>query len=156
MKANQAYKADEEAVSPVVGVILMVAITVVLAAVVFVLVNNLGKGGENKPNIGFAQNSAARTLTITTADTADWNDIGQDLAGSMSTVTTCQVTIVGLPGASVTTEAEGEERVSTTDNTPVQANHVFSVTLGDAGETCTLALRHIPTNQSYGTWTFNF
>ena len=41
-KANQAFKQNDEAVSPVIGVILMVAITVVLAAVVFVLVSNLG------------------------------------------------------------------------------------------------------------------
>ncbi|HUR25979.1 MAG TPA: archaellin/type IV pilin N-terminal domain-containing protein, partial [Candidatus Thermoplasmatota archaeon] len=44
-KANQAFKQNDEAVSPVIGVILMVAITVVLAAVVFVLVSNLGKSG---------------------------------------------------------------------------------------------------------------
>jgi flagellin-like protein len=41
MKANQKFTNADEAVSPVIGVILMVAITVVLAAVVFVLVNNL-------------------------------------------------------------------------------------------------------------------
>ena len=44
MKANRkALKNDEDAVSPVIAVILMVAITVVLAATVFVLVSNIGK-----------------------------------------------------------------------------------------------------------------
>src|ERR1051326_814014 len=47
MKANQAFKADTEAVSPVIGVILMVAITVVLAAVVFVLVTKLSGNQQN-------------------------------------------------------------------------------------------------------------
>ncbi len=46
MKANQAFRNADEAVSPVIGVILMVAITVVLAAVVFVLVSNLSKTSD--------------------------------------------------------------------------------------------------------------
>lgn len=43
MKANRKFMKDEEGVSPVIAVILMVAITVVLAATVFVLVSNIGK-----------------------------------------------------------------------------------------------------------------
>ncbi len=52
MKANQQFKMEDDAVSPVIGVILMVAITVVLAAVVFVLVSDLGgdSGVPNFPN----------------------------------------------------------------------------------------------------------
>jgi flagellin-like protein len=46
-KANQKFAQADDAVSPVIGVILMVAITVVLAAVVFVLVSNLSKGTGN-------------------------------------------------------------------------------------------------------------
>ncbi|HUR62116.1 MAG TPA: type IV pilin [Candidatus Thermoplasmatota archaeon] len=56
MKANQAFKANDEAVSPVIGVILMVAITVVLAAVVFVLVSNLSKGANTaSPQVAFTK-----------------------------------------------------------------------------------------------------
>lgn len=61
MKANQSLKANEDAVSPVIGVILMVAITVVLAAVVFVLVSDLGEGGEAAPQISFTKNSGSYT-----------------------------------------------------------------------------------------------
>ncbi len=56
MKANQAFKHNDEAVSPVIGVILMVAITVVLAAVVFVLVSNLSEGADAKPQVAFTKN----------------------------------------------------------------------------------------------------
>ena len=45
-KANPKFVQADEAVSPVIGVILMVAITVVLAAVVFVLVSNLSKTSD--------------------------------------------------------------------------------------------------------------
>lgn len=40
---------DEEAVSPVIGVILLVAITVVMSALVFVLVSGLGDGVTGAP-----------------------------------------------------------------------------------------------------------
>jgi archaeal type IV pilus assembly protein PilA len=73
MKANQNFRRDDEAVSPVIGVILMVAITVVLAAVVFVLVNNLGEGAESAPVISFTKSESADSLSIVTASGgADW------------------------------------------------------------------------------------
>jgi len=46
MKANRKFMKDEEAVSPVIGVILMVAITVILAAVIAAFV--FGMGGTLK------------------------------------------------------------------------------------------------------------
>ncbi|MDW7777258.1 MAG: type IV pilin N-terminal domain-containing protein [Methanosarcinales archaeon] len=42
MKANQKFTRDEDAVSPVIGVILMVAITVILAAVIAAFVFGMG------------------------------------------------------------------------------------------------------------------
>ena len=48
MKANRKFSKDEEAVSPVIGVILMVAITVILAAVIAAFV--FGMGSSLKKN----------------------------------------------------------------------------------------------------------
>src|SRR5579885_2679050 len=48
MKANQKFmRGDDEAVSPVIAVILMVAITVVLAATVYVWVSGFGAQSGN-------------------------------------------------------------------------------------------------------------
>jgi flagellin-like protein len=69
MKANQAFKEADDAVSPVIGVILMVAITVVLAAVVFVLVGNLTDTSEAAPTVVFTYSDSAGTARVTTADT---------------------------------------------------------------------------------------
>jgi flagellin-like protein len=66
-KANQAFEQNDEAVSPVIGVILMVAITVVLAAVVFVLVSNLGKGTTSAPNLGATSDDTNNKIQINTA-----------------------------------------------------------------------------------------
>lgn len=48
MKANQKFRSDEDAVSPVIAVILMVAITVVLSATVYVWVSGFS-GNHNQP-----------------------------------------------------------------------------------------------------------
>ena len=57
MKANQKFRTDDDAVSPVIAVILMVAITVVLAATVYVWVSGFG-----------AQSSTpAKSLSLTSA-----------------------------------------------------------------------------------------
>ena len=48
---------NKEAVSPVIGVILMVAITVVLAAVLYVWVSGFMGGGEQTPTISMSTSS---------------------------------------------------------------------------------------------------
>lgn len=53
MKSNLFFQKDDVAVSPVIGVVLMVAITVVLAAVVFVLVGDLGSQNNEAPTAAF-------------------------------------------------------------------------------------------------------
>lgn len=69
--------ASSEAVSPVIGVILMVAITVVLAATVFVLVSDIGPGGGSSlPNIALEVSEAQDRATVTTASQdASWDQL---------------------------------------------------------------------------------
>jgi len=62
---------DDDAVSPVIGVILMVAITVILAAVIASFVLGLGSSADEvQPNSSFSFNydGGADTLTITLTD----------------------------------------------------------------------------------------
>lgn len=62
MKANRKFlNGDDEAVSPVIAVILMVAITVVLAATVYVWVS--GFGGQS--------GSSSKTMSLTSAGAQD-------------------------------------------------------------------------------------
>lgn len=66
MKANRKFKNEEEAVSAVIGVILMVAITVAIAATVYVYVSGmLGTPTATAPKISWTPNAATNTLTIT-------------------------------------------------------------------------------------------
>ncbi len=69
MKANRKFKEDEEAVSAVIGVILMVAITVAIAATVYVYVSGMmgspSTEAENASVVVRSENSKIK-ITLTT------------------------------------------------------------------------------------------
>jgi flagellin-like protein len=63
MKKMWKFRKDSKAVSPVIATILMVAITVVLAAVLYVMVSGYGGGGETTPTGGFSGVQKTSTTT---------------------------------------------------------------------------------------------
>ena len=78
MKANKkSREPDERAVSAVIGVILMVAITVAIAATVYVYVSGMIGGTKDQTaNIACITDSATNRITITTAAAnIKWKDI---------------------------------------------------------------------------------
>ncbi|ADQ66485.1 flagellin-like protein [Halogeometricum borinquense DSM 11551] len=105
MKLKQLFT-DESAVSPVIGVILMVAITVILAAVIGTFVLNLGGSvSQTTPQASFGfeyETSGDNNVTITheTGDTIegarldtkglnsesgpDWSDVGGTVSAGSS------------------------------------------------------------------------
>lgn len=113
MKANRTFKANEDAVSPVIGVILMVAITVVLAAVVFVLVSDLGEGGEASPQISFTKSSGSGTtvwtVTKVTNGPVAWSDLTLTCDGG---AVTAQTTTTGNVGAGQTITCDAGETLT--------------------------------------------
>ena len=67
MKLNNLFNNDDRAVSPVIGVILMVAITVILAAVIGTFVLGLGDSlGDNQPSaqLSISVDESSDTVTI--------------------------------------------------------------------------------------------
>ena len=64
MKLKQLFT-EERAVSPVIGVILMVAITVILAAVIGTFVLGLGENVQSTPQAKFAYDYQNNNVTIT-------------------------------------------------------------------------------------------
>lgn len=68
MKANRKFVDADEAVSPVIAVILMVAITVVLAATVFVLVSDIGSQTQTtQPAVSWTMDEIADRWEIAQA-----------------------------------------------------------------------------------------
>jgi len=83
MKPTNPFNTDDRAVSPVIGVILMVAITVILAAVIGTFVLGLGDQlGDSAPQASFSANSSASLDDTTDPNTIDFEITktgGQDL-----------------------------------------------------------------------------
>jgi flagellin-like protein len=61
--------ADDEGVSPVLGTILMIAITVVVAGVLFLISNDLSKPDDKTPQVSFIQDKGEGTVMVTKAPT---------------------------------------------------------------------------------------
>jgi flagellin-like protein len=79
MKKNWAIRKDAEAVSPVIATILMVAITVVLAAVLYVMVLGFGTGGGGTPGLSVTKTANAAGTgwdfqCTAPTDVVSWND----------------------------------------------------------------------------------
>ena len=100
MKLHELF-ADDDAVSPVIGVILMVAITVILAAVIGTFV--LGLGGQVQSNapstqFTFSQESSELTVThdggqtVSTSNIKMTNDVKNYMTNTTSSDSVCQDT----------------------------------------------------------------
>lgn len=106
MKANRKFKSNDDAVSPVIATILMVAITVVLAATVYVWVSGFGSTNSHASRAITLSGDAPLTadghksFTVSAASTnLRWEDLiitldGQRLTqnGANSTVCTTPTT----------------------------------------------------------------
>jgi len=126
MKANRKFiEGDERAVSAVIGVILMVAITVAIAATVYVYVSGMIGGTQNKaPSMAFNKvTTLPYGLTLVSADTG--------LTWSQFQILRNGTTAITMTGA-------------------VDAGNFIA--LGTTSGTMTI--RHIATNTLMGTWTW--
>ena len=77
MKANRKFINEEEAVSAVIGVILMVAITVAIAATVYVYVSGMiGETPKDTPEVQFTKDETNDRLVIAKTDgNTRWHDL---------------------------------------------------------------------------------
>lgn len=150
MKANRKFVRADDAVSPVIAVILMVAITVVLAATVFVLVSDIGQNtSKNAPVISWQTDESTDSWSIAQAPNAVlWSDYeikanttsaGYEFNGDAS------------PGGTTVTAADTYEALTGTP-TEVEGGQ----TIGFCGPTvgATFTLRHVPSNSQAHSFTF--
>lgn len=119
MNNKKAFQDSERAVSPVIGVILMVAITVILAAVIGTFVLGLGDSVEQSASAGVSveSSSANDEITITyvssgnadtvqvrgaNSETGDLNNVGDTVTEADFSTNTDQLTVVAIRGETET------------------------------------------------------
>ncbi len=172
MKKNWAIRKDAEAVSPVIATILMVAITVVLAAVLYVMVLGFGSGGSNTPSVQFTQRTAISSpdgykwsLTAPTSEVS-WTDLTIVLQTGAYSATWSTATQAGLTATGVATQALGAQTLNSvsfflniTDmggNGYMNSGDYFTITGTFSSATSyTVTLMHEPTDGKMvdQTWT---
>jgi len=162
MKANRKFKMDEDdAVSAVIGVILMVAITVAIAATVYVYVSGMiGSSPQSAPSMQFVKDDISDKLTVASADPGDltWDQFAVIIDNSE--ITDLRLHASGniyVWNTSATPDAwylgGSEADMSDVD---VNAGDYFNMTTSDSlASTTPLAIRHTDTNTLIGTWDFN-
>jgi len=129
MKKIWAMRKDKSAVSPVIATILMVAITVVLAAVLYVMVLGLGGTSTITPTIATnkGSSSTATTWTVTAISSGAsilksdvFVQIKNGTTGTITTQTTLLATVVADP-------ASGLHYAQASAGTYVSVGDVFSL-----------------------------
>ena len=107
---------DDDAVSPVIGVILMVAITVILAAVIASFVLGLGDSQQQTPSASFEfdydSDATGDTLTITHNGGDSIEDARISIVGSSSSLSASWPDSEVTAGDSVTVDPSSGETVT--------------------------------------------
>lgn len=134
---NTDNRSDERAVSPVIGVIMMVAVTVILAAVVSMLVLGMGSDVDTNPQASFSfEYDGVDTVTITHdgGDTLDATKVSVLIDGAEAT------------GSWSDTElSAGDTYTNDVAASPVASGNVIKVVwTGSNGDTAVLATYTVP------------
>ncbi len=141
MKANRKFISnDDEAVSAVIGVILMVAITVAIAATVYVYVSGMIGGTQKQtPTLSCMVDATADKVIIVSSDVAtNWTDI----TITNDSGVTCQWAI-WHEGSNATTNTMPAGLVTAGDYIKIW---------GVSGNV-KITFRYEPTNSLMGSWT---
>ena len=161
MKANRKFKEGQEAVSAVIGVILMVAITVAIAATVYVYVSGMvGGNAKSTPTVSLIPDGNDQNCTITLGSVSSsgvlWSDVTYTL------VNKTQATQF-IPTTFGTAHAWGTSTAITVGNPTTQTNMAGGqiITIKGApigltkGSSYTLTPQYRPTGGTLGTasWT---
>ena len=90
MNLKEIFVRDDRAVSPVIGVILMVAITVILAAVIASMTLGLGDSAQTAPQAKFTFQQSSSTVTVShqSGATIDAARLSWTVDGSNATAAT--------------------------------------------------------------------
>jgi flagellin-like protein len=111
MKKTWAIRKDAKAVSPVIATILMVAITVVLAAVLYVMVLGFNTTGGTAKGVQIARTWSSTLggyqFTLTPTEALPWDQVTVIIQYGGTSGTWSNLTTIGMTGAGVMVEHRG-------------------------------------------------
>jgi len=95
MELTKLFTGDERAVSPVIGVILMVAITVILAAVIGTFVLGLGDNISEEPRAGASFSQSGTDVTVTFSNAGNLDPVAITIEGDCSPLAGTSLSSIG-------------------------------------------------------------
>jgi len=133
MITHMRFNQSKHAVSAVIGVIIMVAITIAMAAVAYAYFTGMIGGGEKvTPVISFTPSASEKTIQVASADVdANWNDINITFTNA-TTFAYLNVPRTGVLNAGDTINLINDQILR---------------------GTVTVTFTHVPTNSLLGTYT---
>ena len=161
MKANRKFVEEERAVSAVIGVILMVAITVAIAATVYVYVSGMiGGTPTTAPNIQFNIDESHDRLIVSHTETgAAWEDLSIRADAAVTVYINGEETAAGGEGTALTadslTDIVDGMMAGGDASAAVEGSDFIDIegTSGDL-EDVTITIVHKDTGTVLGTYTF--
>ena len=138
-------------VSPIIAVILMVAITVVLAATIYVWVSGFGAGGSKTPAMSVSADNVHDKFIITDVDSGvNWTDMSIKVStdAGNAAVTLDDNT---LYNTSDSTNYTGYVGIDVKQD--VHAGDEIEVSWSSGANSVTIYLRYDPTDAILGSWT---
>jgi len=157
MKANRKFVQADEAVSPVIAVILMVAITVVLAATVFVLVSDIGsKSAKNAPQIGWSDDETNDRWQINQAPpTVPWSGFQLKASAFSASMTAWKASVNADSNAANAGTSTGTGYVTITVTTNMAGgDYLEFCAVGAAGTNIEFVMLHSASNSIAHRFTF--
>jgi flagellin-like protein len=175
MKKIWKIRKDSEAVSPVIATILMVAITVVLAAVLYVMVMGFGTGGNTAPTGSFTNVQKATSTSEkmffgpfnkdvkpsdikivvenqSAAQSSTYTLPATDLSGNLALVAGgTPVTGISTTTPPAYTDLAGDKKISNQDY--ITITFTFS---GSGSLSYKVSMIYVPTGDSVGSITFSW
>ncbi len=125
-------KSNNKAVSAVIGVIIMVAITVAMAAVAYMYFTGMIGGKPSTPTIAFTPSTSDRTIQVTTADIdVYWKDVNISVSNSTGHAFISKTGIIRA------------------------GNEISLITEQPLRGTVTVTILYVPTNSLLGTYTID-
>ncbi len=153
MKANRKFVEEDSGVSAVIGVILMLAITVAIAATVYVYVGGMLPGGSGlTPTFKLQIDESNDRLEVLSADsTADWNRLAIKTSSS-NVKFNLNVEVSGTAGTTLTADTATE---ITSSSDPMGATEYidFEGVGGDLSDVIIIII-DTTSNQQIGDYTF--
>lgn len=154
MKRNRKAWRDDDAVSPVIATILLVAIVVVLAATVFTLVSEVtSRRSETAPAFILRLDDAVDRLSVTSASPkADWNRL--EITADQTTVR-CALNAESGMASACAVAASGTFVDITSASDDMRTGEFLDLCITPANSNAVkITLRDVNANQIVGAWTF--